>query len=31
MKSAKKSRKTMEWENLEIPSKKLEISRENFM
>ena len=26
-----KERKTMEWESLEIPSRKLEISRENFM
>ena len=30
MKSAKKSRKTIEWERLEISSRKLEISRETF-
>ena len=29
--SAKKERKTMEWERLEISSKKLEIPREHFM
>ena len=29
--SAKKWRKTIEWERLEISSKKLEIPREHFM
>ena len=29
--SAKKSRKTTEWERLEISSRKLEIPREHFM
>ena len=29
--SAKKQRKTIEWERLEISSRKLEISREHFM
>jgi len=31
MKTAKKQRKTIEWERLEIFSKKLEISREYFI
>ena len=31
MNSAKKQRKTIEWERLEISSRKLEISREHFM
>ena len=29
--SANKSRKTIEWERVEISSRKLEISREHFM
>ena len=29
--SAKKWRKTIEWERLEVPSRKLEIPREHFM
>ena len=29
--NAKKYRKTIEWENLEISSRKLEIPREHFM
>ena len=29
--SAKKQRKTIEWERLEISSRKLEIAREHFM
>ena len=29
--SAKKSRKTIKWERLEIASRKLEIPREHFM
>ena len=29
--SAKKQRKTIEWERLEISSRKLEIPREHFM
>ena len=29
--SAKKKRKTIEWERLEISSRKLEIPREHFM
>ena len=29
--NAKKSRKTIEWERLEIPSRKLELPREYFM
>ena len=29
--SAKKKRKTIEWERLEISSKKIEIPSENFM
>ena len=31
MNNAKKQRKTIEWERLEISSKKLEIAREHFM
>ena len=31
MKNAKKYRKTIEWERLDISSRKLEISREYFM
>ena len=31
MNIAKKQRKTIEWERLEISSRKLEIPRENFM
>ena len=31
MNSGKKYRKTIEWERLEIPSRKLAISRENFV
>ena len=31
MKNAKKYRKTIEWERLDISSRKLEISREDFM
>ena len=31
MNSAKKYRKTIEWERLEISSRKLEISRDYFM
>ena len=31
MVSAKKSRKTIEWEGLEISSRKLEIPREHFL
>ena len=30
MNNAKKERKTIEWERLEISSRKLEISREHF-
>ena len=31
MNSAKKQKKTKEWERLEVSSRKLEISREHFM
>ena len=31
MSNAKKQRKTIEWERQEISSRKLEISKENFM
>ena len=31
MNNAKKSRKTIEWERLEISSRKLEIPKEHFM
>ena len=31
MNNAKKYRKTIEWERLEISSRKLEITREHFM
>ena len=31
MKNAKKQKKTIEWERLEISLRKLEISREHFL
>ena len=31
MKNAKKKRKTIEWERLEMSSRKLDLSREHFM
>jgi len=31
MKNAKKQKKTIEWERLEISSRKLEIPREHFL